>query len=574
MAADIETALLRHIDAHNGCDDSGEFAASLGFDHLAVVGTIKSLQSSEMIASKEIDHFKWCLTEEAAAYVAQGSPEAQVFNSIPAEGLPMAELKAKFPGEVGDVGLKQAMQAKWVATDKSSGELKVVRKVQSMSSACRSERHAGSRALTGLTHVMVQVEAIEDRTRQLLQAVAAGKEVNKAEAEAAKKRKLLKPEQWKTYQLVKGPKFALERVKLATELTQDMLTTGSWRTQQFKACNLNALGQPPDGGHLHPLLKVRTQFRKIFTQMGFEEMPTNNYVESSFWNFDALFQPQQHPARDAHDTFFLTHPATTPAATVPADYLQRVKAGAAVTHAIQHQHLSQTQSKLHQELDAHQEGGYGSVGYGYSWKRAEAEKNLLRTHTTAVSTRMLYQLAQGGFRPAKYFSIDRVFRNEAIDRTHLAEFHQVEGLVCDRGLTLGHLIGVLHEFFTRLGLPKLRFKPAYNPYTEPSMEIFSYSEGLKKWMEVGNSGMFRPEMLRPMGLPEDVNVIAWGLSLERPTMILYGIDNIRDLFGHRVNLSLIKRNPICRLGLRRLVTALIPFHCRWDKPSRAHVRTT
>lgn len=87
------------------------------------------------------------------------------------------------------------------------------------------------------------------------------------------------------------------------------------------------------------------------------------------------------------------------------------------------------------------------------------------------------------------------------------------------------------QFFTRLGLPRLRFKPAYNPYTEPSMEIFSYSEQLKKWMEVGNSGMFRPEMLRPMGLPEDVNVIAWGLSLERPTMILYGIDNIRDLFG-------------------------------------------
>ncbi|GFH06681.1 AA_TRNA_LIGASE_II domain-containing protein [Haematococcus lacustris] len=146
MAADIETALLRHIDAHNGCDDSGDFAASLGFDHLAVVGTIKSLQSSEMIASKEIDHFKWCLTEEAAAYVAQGSPEAQVFNSIPAEGLPMAELKAKFPGEVGDVGLKQAMQAKWVATDKSSGELKVVRKaVEDLSAGQRAQVCPGAR---------------------------------------------------------------------------------------------------------------------------------------------------------------------------------------------------------------------------------------------------------------------------------------------------------------------------------------------------------------------------------------------------------------------------------------------
>ncbi|KAG5526640.1 hypothetical protein RHGRI_032790 [Rhododendron griersonianum] len=158
-------------------------------------------------------------------------------------------------------------------------------------------------------------------------------------------------------------------------------------------------------------------------------------------------------------------------------------------------------------------------------------------------------LQQKNFTPKKYFSIDRVFRNEAVDRTHLAEFHQIEGLVCDRGLSLGDLIGVLNNFFLRLGMSKLKFKPAYNPYTEPSMEIFSYHEGLKKWVEIGNSGMFRPEMLRPMGLPEDVRVIAWGLSLERPTMILYGVDNIRDLFGHKVDLSLIKKNPLCRLGM-------------------------
>ncbi|CAA0807617.1 Probable phenylalanine--tRNA ligase alpha subunit [Striga hermonthica] len=149
--------------------------------------------------------------------------------------------------------------------------------------------------------------------------------------------------------------------------------------------------------------------------------------------------------------------------------------------------------------------------------------------------------AQGPFTPKRYYSIDRVFRNEAVDRTHLAEFHQIEGLICDRNLTLGHLIGVLIDFFSRLGMSKIKFKPAYNPYTEPSMEIFSYHEGLQKWVEVGNSGMFRPEMLLPMGLPEDVQVIAWGLSLERPTMILYGIDNIRDLFGHKVDLDLIKR---------------------------------
>ena len=218
-------------------------------------------------------------------------------------------------------------------------------------------------------------------------------------------------------------------------------------------------------------------------------MPTNNFVESSFWNFDALFQPQQHPARDAHDTFFISDPATSD--KFPQDYMERVK-------------------------KVHSEGGFGSQGYGYDWSRDEASKNLLRTHTTAVSARMLYKLANGDkFEPQKYFSIDRVFRNETLDATHLAEFHQIEGVIADYGLTLGDLIGVLYQFFTKLGIKKLRFKPAYNPYTEPSMEIFSYHEGLAKWVEIGNSGIFRPEMLLPMGLPPDVNVIAWGLSLER-----------------------------------------------------------
>lgn len=146
----------------------------------------------------------------------------------------------------------------------------------------------------------------------------------------------------------------------------------------------------------------------------------------------------------------------------------------------------------------------------------------------------------------RYFSIDRVFRNEALDATHLAEFHQVEGVVADYDLSLGDLIGVIAEFFRRIGITDLRFKPAFNPYTEPSMEVFGYHPGLKKWTEIGNSGVFRPEMLRPMGLPENVRVIAWGLSLERPTMIKYGIKNIRDLFGHKVKFELSRDAPIAR----------------------------
>jgi phenylalanyl-tRNA synthetase alpha chain len=159
---------------------------------------------------------------------------------------------------------------------------------------------------------------------------------------------------------------------------------------------------------------------------------------------------------------------------------------------------------------------------------------------------MLYKLSQQKeFKPTKYFSIDRVFRNETLDATHLAEFHQCEGLIADRNIGLSHLMGMVAAFYKKIGITKLKYKPAFNPYTEPSLEIFGYHPTLKRWVEIGNSGVFRPEMLRPMGLPEDVNVIAWGLSLERPTMIHYGLNNIRDLFGHKVSLTSTKNNKIC-----------------------------
>jgi phenylalanyl-tRNA synthetase alpha chain len=227
-----------------------------------------------------------------------------------------------------------------------------------------------------------------------------------------------------------------------------------------------------------------------------------------------------------HDTFFLKKPAYCK--DFPAEYGQKVK-------------------------DVHENGGYGSLGYQYNWDVTEAKKNLLRTHTTAISSQMLYALAQQskseeGFKPMKYFSIDRVFRNETLDATHLAEFHQIEGFIADRNIGLNHLLGIMQEFYSKIGIKQLKFKPAYNPYTEPSLEIFGFHPQLKRWVEIGNSGVFRPEMLRPMGLPEDVRVIAWGLSLERPTMIYYGINNIRDLFGHKVSLQSTKNNKVCYIN--------------------------
>lgn len=150
-------------------------------------------------------------------------------------------------------------------------------------------------------------------------------------------------------------------------------------------------------------------------------------------------------------------------------------------------------------------GFYINFSWRYNWSIEEAQKNIFRTHTTAVSSRMLYKIAkviilnqEKEFKPRKLFSIDRVFRNESLDQTHLAEFHQIEGLVADRNIGLADLKGIIREFFNKIGITQLWFKPAYNPYTEPSMEIFGFHPILKRKVEIGNSGIFRPEMLRPL----------------------------------------------------------------------------
>ncbi|KAJ1699735.1 hypothetical protein LUZ63_008247 [Rhynchospora breviuscula] len=486
-----EEAVLGFLQTNEHISDSHEFADSIGVSHTELENLIKSLKGFQIVDAQEITRESWVLTEEGKTYMVNGSPEALFFSAIPPEGISRSNLKEKLGAEIFDIGSKAAAKNRWITFEKDL--------------------------------VKRKVESVQDEVKNVLARINSGAAVGDQVINDLKRRKLIIKQTWKGYSLKKGPKYVSKRKKPETDLTREHIVSGDWKNLEFKEYNLNAEAPQIQAGYLHSLLEVREQIQNIFLEMGFEEMPTNNFVESSFWNFDALFQPQQHPARDSHDTFFLETPASTQ--NLPEGYLGRVKL-------------------------VHESGGYGSKGYGYDWKREEAEKNLLRTHTTAVSTRMLYALAQQDtFTPKRYYSIDRVFRNEAVDRTHLAEFHQIEGLICDRGLTLGDLIGVLEDFFSRLGMSKLRFKPAYNPYTEPSMEIFSYHDGLQKWVEVGNSGMFRPEMLLPMGLPEDVNVIAWGLSLERPTMILYGISNIRDLFEPKVDFNLIKSNPICRLGL-------------------------
>lgn len=501
-AATPEEAVLRAVEeltSPTAWIDSQNVAALVGLSHEALVdGPLKSLSARSALRLEPISHDRWHISSEGLSYAEGTSPEVAFHAAVSNTANPpdAATLDAKLGKNVAARGKQQALRRRWVTIDKET------------------------KAFMPVSGAVV-VDDVGDALRKLRDEGGVPHGVSSEMLKALKSRKLATSKPFKTYRIFAGEKIAEARVVQATELTRDMLDSGEWKKVLFKPYNFEAEGKATDGGYLHTLMKVREQFRLIFLEMGFEEMPTNNYVESSFWNFDALFQPQQHPARDEHDTFFLSDPAL---ADIPdREYMERVK-------------------------NVHESGGFGSRGYRYTWSETEARKNILRTHTTAVSSRMLYLLAQQAeFQPKKYFSIDRVFRNETLDATHLAEFHQIEGLVADRNLSLGHLKGIIHEFFKKMGMSRLRFKPTHNPYTTPSLEVHAFHEGLKKWVEVGNSGVFRPEMIRPMGIPDGVTVIAWGLSLERPTMIKYGVKNIRDLFGHRVDLKAIQSNPICRL---------------------------
>ncbi len=297
------------------------------------------------------------------------------------------------------------------------------------------------------------------------------------------------------------------------KLTPDIIAKREWVKKEIRWYDVTSRLPKIHGGREHPLRYLIKIIREIFIEMGFREM-RGPWVDIAFWNMDSMFIPQDHPAREIQDTFYLVKP--------PRGEIR--------------------DKELLKLVKAVQENGYdtGSKGWQQEWKISEAERTLLRTHTTAVTFRVLGKLLRKGKikPPVKFFSIDRVFRNETIDWKHLAEFHQVEGFVVSENLTLRSLMGYIKEFYYKIGIKKLRFKPTYNPYTEPSMEIFAWHSDIGKWIEVGNSGLFRPETLRPYGVKTPV--IAWGLAVERLGAIVYGIEDIRELVGPMTDIDWVR----------------------------------
>ncbi len=344
------------------------------------------------------------------------------------------------------------------------------------------------------------VKALEEKYElyDLLVKVDEGKELSDEEKKILESRNLIKE--------VKE----IPDVEEIVQLTPQIIISGVWKNKPFKKYDVNVPAPEEFLGKKHPYVQFVEEVKEKLVEMGFEEVKSP-YVETEFWNFDALFVPQDHPAREWSDVFNIKGEGKLP------DVFEKVK-------------------------ETHTNGWItGSKGWGF-WKEETSKKLVLRSHTTPASVRFLASL-KGEEREAKVFTIDRVFRRDIIDKTHLMEFDQAEGIIMGKNITFRHLLGILKEFAKKvLGTEKVKYRPSFFPFTEPSVEMDVYSKELGQWVEIVGAGMFRPEVLKPLGVKYPV--AAWGFGFSRLAMIKLGIDDIRYLFAK--DLDWLRKYPVIK----------------------------
>ncbi len=468
---------------------------SCGLPDAAVMRNALTLQEKNLLTIQAATRNIIKLTAEGKSYVQNGLPERKLILTVAQLGgnadLLNAAEQAGLEQQFIQIALGWAIRKKWAIYSSQNNSLNI------------SET---------LLHNMVVPEGcdetllkyLSEKEQTTLEDVSG--DLKKA-AEELKKRKLVTIE-LKTSRILKiteeGKKVAEESTTSTpevTKITPELIITGKWREVKLQKYNIEAPVAKTWPGKKHPYLSFLDEVRDKLVQLGFQEM-TGTQVETSFFNFDALYVPQDHPAREPSDIYYIKDP----------------KYGDIKSHA----------AVLERTKETHENGDKtGSTGWGYKYSLEAAQRLILRGHGTCLSARTL---ESGKFEvPSRHFSIARVYRPEITDRTHLSEFNQVEGIIIDEKLTLKDLLGVLGKFALEIaGADKVRFKPDYFPFTEPSVELSAYKEGYG-WIEFGGSGIFRPEVTTPLGVK--VPVIAWGLGVDRLFMMRSGIEDIRMIFS-------------------------------------------
>jgi phenylalanyl-tRNA synthetase alpha chain len=470
----------------------------------AVMRSALILQENGFVKIHAALETKIRLTAEGENHAQNGLPERRLINAVIALGgkatVNQAAKEAGLEQQFSQIALGWTQRKKWATFDSKTGTLEA----HSTPSEGEDEK-----LLSALNQ---KKEIALDNLPASLQAAV----------EPFKKRKAIfvEPKTTRILELTREGRSVIEdgaadltvQGKEVTQLTPELIIKGGWRNVRFQKYNIEAPVANAWPGKKHPYLSFLDEVREKLVTLGFQEM-TGTAVELSFFNFDALYTPQDHPARETDGIYYIKNPQY--GSTTKYDQIvQRVK-------------------------ETHETGDQtGSTGWGYKYREQEAKRLILRGHGTCLSARTL--LGRDLKVPSRHFSIARVYRPEVVDKTHLSEFNQVEGIVVDEKLTLSDLLGVLGKFAKEIaGADKIRFKPDYFPFTEPSVELSAYKEGYG-WVEFGGSGIFRPEVTQPLGVK--VPVIAWGLGVDRLFMMRTGIEDIRSIFSQ--DLDWLRRKQV------------------------------
>jgi phenylalanyl-tRNA synthetase alpha chain len=470
---------------------SAQVAAKTGLDEAAVMRAALSLVEEGYVSVKDETALFTSLTPEGRDYAEKGLPERRILRVVLDHGGRIesseAARAAGVPMEMLPIVYGWLKKKGWSTLEKSDGRTIIV--AQKDAEGSRDEELLGALAKSAETDAsrLSPVELAELNVLKQRRLAALHERVDKAISITNEGLKLVE----------QG--IAVQRE--VSSLTPEMLATGSWRQTKLRKYDVQAEVAPTWPGKKQPYKRFLDELKWKLIALGFREM-TGPIVETMFFNCDALYMPQDHPAREVHDIYLVKSPEYGESAPF-ANYLDNVK-------------------KTH-------ENGWktGSTGWRSPYSKSEASRLILRSHGTAESARTL--VSKELQIPGKYFSIARCFRPDKVDRTHLTEFNQVEGIVVGEDLSLRDLLGVLERFAMDIaGADKVKFNPDYFPFTEPSVELQAYKEGVG-WFEFGGSGIFRPELTIPLGI--QVPVIAWGLGIERLFMMKAGIDDMRTLFS-------------------------------------------
>jgi phenylalanyl-tRNA synthetase alpha chain len=471
----------------------------------AIMRAALTLQEKKLVQIKERKQTIAKLTKEGKLYAENQLPERRVLEMLYAMGgeTKIADIsrEADIPRGAIHLALGWLVQKNWATISKEKNTI-----VLTQHSRTQKPSEGNDEKLLAFLAERNAVIA-EELEKNLQQAV-----------DTLRRRKLIETKERSAYELEltkegwKLVKKGLEVAEEISQLTPELIITKKWRETKLRKFDVTARGPTVYPGKVHPLQQIIQRAREIFLEMGFTEI-RGPLVETAFWNFDALFQPQDHPAREMMDTFYLANP----------------KAG-----KLPSKNIVDAVAKVH-------ENGWitGSKGWSYKWSHEEAKRLVLRTHTTAETIKYLSSHKKPSI---KVFSVDRVYRNEQVTYKNVPEFHQIEGIVVDKSVTLRDLMGTLKTFYARFGLKKVQFWSCYFPYTEPSAQAMVYHPKLKRWIELCGMGIFRPEVVAPMGIKYPV--LAWGGGLERLAMIELSLDDIRLLYGNR--LEWIRRMPLCQ----------------------------